>query len=144
MKPSNRHFANSLTTLAPPEAIWDFWTDPSSWERWDGGLASAQLHSPSFVNGATGQIVPRTGPAARFTVTSLEINRRVVIQTRLPLAVLTLDRRLDGDGPVSVTHHVMFSGPLGWLWASIFGPGFRRELPHTMRRLIQLAEMHSP
>ena len=136
----NRAFSHTITTFAQPSAIWALWCDPGSWEHWDGGLKSARLIDPDFRVGATGQIIPRSGPPSSFTVTAVEDGARVVIKTRLPLAKLTLDRRLTATPDVSFTHHVAFTGPLAWLWASLFGTGFRRELPHTIARLAQLAE----
>ncbi len=140
MTSSIRAFAHTLETSAPPSAIWALWCDPASWGQWDGGLKSAMLLSNDFKVGAVGRITPRSGPPSAFTITAIDGHNRVVIETRLPFARLILDRSLNGSKPTSFTHRVAFAGAFGWFWACLLGPGFKRELPHTMARLARVAE----
>ena len=139
---SNQNFHHTVVTAASEQAIWDLWTDVASWGRWDGGLKSASLNG-AFAAGSAGTIVPLSGSQARFTITAVEPNLTYSFVTNLPLGKLTVIRRFLEPAPSGATrfeHHVTFSGLLGRLWASQFGPGFRKELPATMERLAQLAE----
>ncbi|MGL4441027.1 MAG: SRPBCC family protein [Bosea sp. (in: a-proteobacteria)] len=139
---TNSSFSNTATTHASERAIWSLWRNVGSWERWDGGLKSASLEGP-FCVGATGTIVPRSGPAASFRITEVTQDRSYTFETSLPLGTLTVTRRFlprAVNGQTRFEHKVAFSGLLGWFWASQFGPGFRRQLPPTMERLARLAE----
>ena len=134
----NARFSWTLPT-ATPAAVWGRWSDPSTWSEWDGGLRSASLDGP-FVVGATGVLTPRSGPASRFKVTEVEVGKRCVFETELLLGRLRVARELGvGERGATFTHTVSFHGSLGWVWATVLGPGFRRELPRTMERLAALA-----
>jgi hypothetical protein len=136
---SNSDFSHTLQTTHPSR-IWHFWTHPSTWKSWDGGLKDATTPLEPLELAATGTIKPLSGPSARFKVTALTPGKSITFDTRLPLATLSITRTLDQSGPTATfTHRVRFRGFLGWFWAARFGPGFRRELPLTMQRLADLA-----
>lgn len=138
---SSRAFMHTEVSAAPEKAIWALWTDVAAWSAWDGGLKRASLAGP-FEVGASGQILPLSGPPAPFRITALTPNQSYSFETSLPLARLTVTRRFlprSADGRTVFRHEVAFRGLLGWFWAAQFGPGFRRELPATMARLSQLA-----
>lgn len=89
--------------------------------------------------GAKGALVPRSGPRTTFEITELRHGLGYTFVTRLPGARLHVRRELL-DGPVTpFCHTVWFQGPLSGVWARLSGPGFRRQLPPTMRRLAELA-----
>ena len=89
--------------------------------------------------GSTGQITPLSGPASQFEVTEFDPKISCAFVTRLPLAQLTVARSFNADR-TAFTHRVRFSGPMGVAVARMFGPGFRKALPPTMRKLNDLAE----
>jgi hypothetical protein len=137
---TNRSFEHTAHTAAGPEGLWALWTEPNGWSRWDGGLRSASLGGP-FVPGAEGTIQPLSGPPSRFRVVQVDPIRSCTFETSLPLAKLRVVRSLTpGGGRTTFTHAVSFHGPLAFVWARLFGPGFRRELSATMARLAELAE----
>ena len=140
---TDRHFRHTLLTAAAPESVWALWTDVGTWPDWDTELDSAALDGP-WAEGARGRLVPRSGPAARFTVTEVS-PRATAFSTRLPLAALRVRRSWApaGDGRIAITHEVRFAGLLGGAIASRLGPGFRRALPAVMARLDSLARAHT-
>jgi Polyketide cyclase / dehydrase and lipid transport len=139
---TNAAFSHTRHTSAPAERIWALWTDPSSWADWDGGLKSATL-SGVFQEGAEGVIIANNGTKSSFRVGVCIKPTSTVFTTRLPFARLVILRSLtvqNGDVGTNFTHHVSFSGILGWFWAFALGRGFRKELPKTMERLARMAE----
>lgn len=142
---TNRHFAVTLKTSAPPAAVWAVWTAVADWPTWDTELASATLDG-SFVLGATGRLVPRRGRAAGFRVSALIPDTAYTFTTGLPLAALHVRRvlvpaaRADGTPATRITHEVWFDGLLGGLFASRFGPAFRAALPRVVAAVAARAE----
>jgi Polyketide cyclase / dehydrase and lipid transport len=141
---TNRHFSHSLPITGDGMAVWTLWTDVARWRLWDGGLKDARIDG-AYAVGAVGWVTPHSGPDSRFEVTDVEPHRRTRFVTRLILAALDIDRSIDEiasgtPGQRQITHDVRFTGPLGWLFAAILGPGFRRALPSTMAKLVELAD----
>lgn len=135
---TNRRFEHSESTTAARAEVWRLWTDVSSWRQWDQGLNDATLDG-EFVEGATGTIVPHSGPTTSFTITSLDPGNAYTFVTKLPGARLHVHREFI-DGPTTTFRHtVWFTGPFAWLWGRLAGRSFRRQLPPTMRIIAQRA-----
>lgn len=134
---TNRQFSYSLATKSPDE-VWRLWTTPETWGEWDRGLKSASLDGDMTL-GSQGEIIPLSGPRGTFTVTRFEPKQAYTFQSPLPFATLEVERFFNEDRTV-FTHRVSFDGPLGFIFASFYGSGFRAVLPETMRRLNEIAE----
>ncbi len=134
---TNRDFSFTVKTRAPDE-IWDLWTTPSTWKDWDKGLKSASLDGEMKL-GSKGIITPLSGPKSAFEVVAFDPFRSYAFETRLPLATLRVERAFS-DTRTAFTHAVSFRGPSAFLFSNMFGPGFRKALPPTMRQLNLLAE----
>lgn len=139
---TNRAFHASLRTAASPEAVWRVWMDVPGWKAWDEGLKDARLAEPGapMKLGTRGTVTPKSGPDSAFAVTAFEEGARYAFETRLPLATLTVERSITSRAPTEFRHDVSFSGPLAFLWSRLFGPGFRRALPPTLRAIGRIAE----
>ena len=138
---TDRAFAHTVETAAPPERVWALWTDVAGWPTWDLELKAAELSGP-FAVGAEGRLTPVAGPRSRFAVTAVEPGRSYTIETALPLGALRIRRSwtATADGRTAFTHAVSFHGVGGRLLARRLGPRFRRALPDVMGRLARLAE----
>lgn len=134
---TNRDFSFTIATNAPDD-VWRLWTTPSTWGDWDKGLKAASMDGEMAL-GSTGQITPLSGPASQFEVTEFDPQKSYAFVTRLPMARLTVARSFDAVRS-EFTHRVRFSGSLAFAFARMFGPGFRKALPPTMRTLNTLAE----
>ncbi|MEL7466626.1 MAG: SRPBCC family protein [Pseudomonadota bacterium] len=134
---TNRDFSFTVATSAP-DKVWRLWTTPSTWGNWDKGLKSASM-AKEMALGPTGQTMPLSGPASQFEVTEFESQHSYSFLTRLPLAQLTVARSFNADRS-EFTHRVRFSGPLAFVFARMFGTGFRKALLPTMRTLNAPAE----
>jgi len=134
----NRAFSFTLPTENPDE-IWSLWTDPATWGSWDRGLKSARLEGEMRL-GSKGEIEPLSGPVATFEVTEFQPNASYTFETKLPGAVLRVNRAFNADR-TEFTHTVSFVGLSAFVFASMFGPEFRKALPPTMRELKALSEV---
>jgi hypothetical protein len=137
-------FSHTVMTSAPPRRIWELWTNVEGWPEWDTELERARLDGP-FAEGTAGEIKPRSGPASRFTLRDVGIGAGYAFHVALPLATLTVNRRMrtPPEG-TEFTHEVSFTGPLGWLFGFLFGGRYRLVLPGVMDRLRARAEAAAP
>jgi hypothetical protein len=136
-----RKFKHTVATIAPPETIWQLWTNVDRWVEWDTELLSASMMG-EFRLGAVGQLTPRRGVASSFQITQFQIDQSYTLMIALPLCQLQIQRYLSTtpDGPLYFTHDVSFRGFLAWVFALLLGRRFRRILPQVMENLKQIAE----
>jgi uncharacterized protein YndB with AHSA1/START domain len=50
----------SRETTAPPERVWEIWSDPSTWPRWNPDVKAISLDGP-FASGTTGTMTTGAG-----------------------------------------------------------------------------------
>jgi len=138
---TNRDFSHTVATV-DPEHVWLSWTTPESWSRWDKGLRSATMDGGAMRLGSKGLIEPLSGPRSSFAVVAFEPGRSYAFETRLPMAVLRVERAFNADR-TAFTHRVTFRGPAGLVFAQVLGSDFRRALPPTMDALNRLARQET-
>ncbi len=131
---------NFIVSTSNPDRVWDLWTQPNTWGEWDRGLKSATMQGQMAL-GSVGQIQPMSGPSASFEVVDFNPKQSYAFETRLPGAILRVERFFDADR-IAFTHRVSFSGLTAFVFARMFGPGFRQALPPTMQQLKALSERH--
>ena len=134
-------FSHTIETTASREKIWNIWTTPSTWRKWDYELEYVKLDK--FKVGAVGKMKSRR--AKEFTFILEKAGKYdMTIAVKLPLATLHINRRVlpKKDG-CRFMHETSFEGPMGAAYGIIFGRRFRRELPLVMKRVKKLAESTS-
>ncbi len=126
---------------ATPDALWKIWSDVESWPRWDHGIAWIRLEG-AFEEGSTGLIKPKGGPEVPFVLLWADPERGFSDESRLPFGRLRFEHRWSPleNGRIEFVHRVSFHGPMGFLYAFLMGPSFRRELPKAMDTLARMAE----
>ncbi len=135
-------FSHTDSTQAPPERIWEIWTNVSNWPTWDAGLRSARLKKGPFREGAKGKLKPDKGPKASFWITEVEEGIAYTLKTRIPFGWLIVRRRLWQDGGWTYfRHEVEFTGWLKKTFARKFGPRYREMLPSVLQKIKMLAEI---
>lgn len=136
---SDTDFSFALTTSAPPEQVWEVWTDVPNWPQWDI-LTAASIEGP-FVVGAQGLVVNPDGSEAAFTVTALDDGARYEITLPLPDASIVIERSSTTAGTrTTIRHRVQFTGPNAAVFAEALAPGFRMALPGVVDNVRRLAE----
>lgn len=140
-------FSCTRMVCCSPETFWPVWTDVAGWPEWDTPLLRARLIG-TFVQGASGELVDRSGRTSRFTLTECIPLAAYAYTVRLPGGSLQVRRSITSTTTtplaLSFRHHVRFSGPLAPLWARVLGRSFRRILPEVMDHLVHLVETGTP
>lgn len=131
---------HTLETQAAAEAIWRLWADVASWSSWDDDIEWARLEGP-FAGGSRGRMKPRGVPAAAFTLVSVLPGVSYTVEQRLPLARLRFHHELavGGAGRTRLTHGVSIDGPLGPLYASLFGGRMKANFGKITSDLAEMA-----
>ena len=115
---------SSHTTHAAlaPSTVFARWSDPATWPTWDPEVKSVVFESPATL-GKSGRLQPASGPALRFSITGLRIDRELTNTGTLPGARLEFEHLVEpaDDGSV-VTVTVRVSGLLSPVWARILAP----------------------
>ena len=85
-------FEHTEATKAPPERLWQRYSDRASWPEWDHGIKSVTLDGP-FAVGSTGKVKPKGGLATKYEVLEVtEGGRRGQLPPDRADALLTQDR----------------------------------------------------
>lgn len=100
---------------APPEGVWALWCDVPARPRWHPRLEWARLDGP-FVVGATGAWKPEGVRPVSVVITSIELERRLVLRGTHgpPVARGHYEHEVvpaSGGGSL-VTHRMRLTGPL--------------------------------
>lgn len=131
---------HTLETTTLPENIWALWADVPGYKAWDEGIEWATLNG-EFKAGANGQLKPREGRLANFSITELVEGRSFSILAPLPFARLRMRHSMEPtDMGTRLTHRIEVEGPLAWIWGRLMAPAFQASLPPAMRKLARLAE----
>lgn len=131
---------HTILTNLPARAIWNTWADIENWPRWDRGLEWCKTEG-AFQAGTTYTLKPVGGPEVRAEITECQPLRRFADVTRLPLATMEFSHELtESQEGLRVTHRVRIWGPLGFVFAQLIGKDAARDLPATMRQLVETAQ----
>lgn len=111
----------TATTSALPAGFFAKWADMATWPEWNTDTEWVRLDTP-FVEGATGKLKPKGGPAVKFVVTRLVPEREFVDVSKLIGARLEFAHHVTRvDDVTTVTVEISITGPLGWLWTKALG-----------------------
>jgi Polyketide cyclase / dehydrase and lipid transport len=136
-------YEHSIEGKARKEAIWDLYSDVTTWPKWDSGIEWIELDG-AFEEGASGTIKPRGQDALPFRLTRVEPDSGFSDETEVPGAgvIIGFTHTLEsvGEGLTKMTHHVRISGPAAESLGPAMGPGITDGVPDTMRSLMKMAE----
>jgi carbon monoxide dehydrogenase subunit G len=82
--------SGTVTTTAPPAAVWKLWSDVATWATWDPGVDDVSLDGP-FAVGASGTLTLRGGIEAPFTLEVVEPDARYLDQLTIGELVIRID-----------------------------------------------------
>ncbi len=130
-------YERTVTTSADPAAIWELWSDTSTWAGWDPAVQDVRLDGP-FVQGTTGTM---TLTGAIEVPVSLEVvvpGSRYLDELTMGELVIRIDhlvRPVEGGGS-EVTVSTTVEGP----GADDIGPMVTADAPVAMEALVTAAE----
>ncbi len=126
-------------SLAPPAHFFALWVDVATWTDWNTDTEWVRLDGP-FVQGATGKLKPKGGPAVDFTVEKLTETDFVDV-SRLWGARLVFDHHITRTpSGTEIVIEVRLTGPLSAVWNLILGKGIKASAPADLAGLVAAAE----
>lgn len=136
--PTRFTYTRTVTTSAPPAAVWALWCDPGTWSTWDPAVEDVTLPGP-FQRGATGTMVLTGGITVPVSLEVVEPGTRYLDELTMGELVIRIDHvvRRGGDGEGSeVTVGTTIEGP----GAADIGSMVTHDAPTAMAALVELAE----
>lgn len=120
--------AESRTTRAPRELIWNAWIDIATWPRWMSSVLEAG--PPQVLKEKSQGWIRTAGGKQRIVVTHITHLRKLDIEYSVPLARLVITRTLSQKvGVETVFIHE-------WQYRGLLGPIYRRVMRKTMERTL--------
>lgn len=135
--PNRFTYTRTVSTTAPPVAVWALWSDPGTWSTWDPAVEDVTLPGP-FQQGATGTMVLTGGIEVPVSLEVVEPGARYLDRLTMGELVIRIDhvvRRGDAAGS-EVTVSTTIEGP----GAADIGPMVTHDAPTAMAALVDLAE----
>lgn len=133
-------YSNSIVANVSEDALWRAWSDIPSWPRWDTELAEAVLEGP-FAIGTIGKMKAKKGGVwSKFRIIEINRDKGYSCVVPLPGGQLRFDRTFERMefGTLRITHDLIFTGGLGWLYALLIGRGTNRIYPKLLNLFIDV------
>ena len=128
--------SESVTTSAPPSAVWAIWSDSSTWPDWDPSVVGVVLDGP-FVAGTTGTMTLAGPFEVPVSLKVVEDGRRYLDQLTMGDLVIRIDHVVEAtEGGSEVTVSTTIEGP----GADDIGPIVTAEAPLALASLVERAE----
>lgn len=133
-------FSNTIKTDTSKEKIWQIWSDVENWNRWDKDVEWSKIEN-NFSIGQKGILKATGGPKSKFVFTEVTPNKSFTTQSSLPLTKMDFVHTLEEkNGELFLTHSIVFSGFLSFIFAKLIGEKLSKGLPNAMENLIELAK----
>jgi len=113
----------SLEVNAPPERVWQIWSDPSTWPEWNPDVVAISLDGP-FATGTTGSMTTKAGGTHAIRLGAVEPGSAFQLETApVPLTRFTFRCTVAarGERASSISQSVTIEGPLGPLFSAMMG-----------------------
>ncbi|MHB1612187.1 MAG: SRPBCC family protein [Sulfobacillus sp.] len=134
-------FEHTITTPAGLTAIWNLYSDITTWTEWDQGISHASLDGP-FAVGTSGLLQPQGQTALPFQLTEVDPLQGFSDVTDIPgtgIQIHFTHRLEQVEEGTKVTHSVSITSSSANELISHLGPDLTRGIPHTMERLAEMA-----
>ena len=136
-------FEVSKSTTATTEKVWQLWSNVSEWNHWDFDIKSSSIEG-ALTEGAKGFLIPTKGPKSKFEITECTPLKSFTATSSLPLCKMKIIHYImEGEKEIKITHKVVMSGPLSFLFSKVIGSNLEKGLPETLKNLVALAEKNT-
>lgn len=134
-------FEHSIVTDATKEQIWKVWSDVNNWSSWDHDIEYAKLDG-KFTDGSNIFLKPKGSSEVKTELTNVQYLKSFTDQVKLPLATMQFHHKVDelDNGSFKLTHTVIISGLLSFIFSRVIGKGIAKGLPSSMEELIKKAK----
>ncbi|PID70771.1 hypothetical protein CSB37_01655 [bacterium DOLZORAL124_38_8] len=130
----------TIQTKAKREQIWKLWADVENWNKWDNEVEFSKING-KFETGVFGVLKPKNGPKSKFKIFSVSEPSEFAIEASLPFTKMYFTHLLEEkNGNLYLTHGIEMKGFLSFLFSRVVGKKLLESLPHSMKKLSDMAE----
>lgn len=131
-------YSRTVTTTAPPQAVWALWSDTTTWPHWDPAVEAVAL-AGGFVAGASGSMTLGGGIEVPVTLEVVEDGARYLNRLDMGELVIRIDHVVmpAESGGSAITVSTTIEGP----GADDIGPMVTHDAPIALQRLVERAEV---
>jgi uncharacterized protein YndB with AHSA1/START domain len=131
---------HSAESSARPAAVWRRYVDVEHWSEWSQKGVERSSLDGEFEEGTTGKSKAPGFPEGKFTLITVEPEKRFVSEAKFPGGRLTFEHMIEpADGGTRITHRATLDGPLTFLWSQVIGRMIKRGMPEGVERLAEVA-----
>lgn len=131
-------FYNDIT----PDDIWAVWTDINNWPRWQSDVEYCQLEG-EFRVGSYFMLKPKGVPAVKIAITEVDEKKSFTDCTKFFGAKMVSTHSMEiKDGGVVLSHKLIVTGPLRWLWIKLVAQNVADTISEEMDALVAIARGH--
>lgn len=121
------------------EAIWQRWSDVSTWQEWMPNIESCKLDK-TFVTGSRITLKPKGSSAVTVELVEVKKDQRFIGCTRFFGATMYDIHEMHQDPQgIRLTVTLKVTGPLGFFWRKLVGEKIEANLPKLVNNLASLA-----
>lgn len=133
-------FESKINTKATEERIWKLWSEVTKWKDWDVDIIQSEILG-EFALGTKGNLKPKLGPKAHFTIIEITPKKSFTTRTSLPFCKIDFIHflQLEGKG-LKITHRIEMIGALSRIFGILIGSQAKKNLPVALNNLIRIAE----
>ena len=138
-----KSYGVSRSTAASPERLWQLWSDPNNWSRWNSGIRAAQVEALPLKDGTKGRMTTQHGSEHEVTFHDVVAGRGFSMSmSGPPMTTFTFSCEIaPGDGsPTKIAQSVAIRGPLGFLFGAMMGAQMAQHFVPLLDDLAKAAE----
>jgi uncharacterized protein YndB with AHSA1/START domain len=138
-------YGRSRKTSAAPEAVWRWWSDPSTWHDWNPNVQRMEVNGP-FANGATGVMHTPSGQHHQIVFNNVRPGQSFDLETSvIPLTHFRFHCEVvpNTDGS-TISQHLHITGPLGFVFGPMAGERVAASFEPLLAGLAAKAEAAKP
>ena len=138
-------YGRSRQTSASADAVWRWWSDPSTWHEWNPNVQQMEMNG-AFADGTTGVMHTPSGQHHQIQLTHVQPGRSFDLETSaIPLTRFTFHCEVVPSGTGStVSQSLAMSGPLAFVFGPMAGERIAASFEPLLKGLADKAEGTAP
>ena len=138
-------YEHSVEIAAPPDAVWECWSDIPSWPTWNAGITTVTVDGPLAVGTSFTMTVPPDDEAITMRIVDVVPGRMFTDQVDFQGVVVTTVHRLEPTPRATtvITYRTEITGPDADTVGPAIGPDITADFPDVLAALSALAESRS-
>jgi hypothetical protein len=131
----------SRQTRASADAIWRFWSDPSTWHEWNPNVQRMEMNGP-FEDGTTGVMHTPAGQHHQIQLNNVRPGRAFDLDTNvIPLTHFRFHCEIaPGASGSTISQNLNITGPLAVVFSPLAGERIAASFEPLLEGLAEKAE----